>query len=235
MRGVQYAFASFDELTQELKTGSEDRGIRLPCAEGLRDGEWLLASFEVGQDCIAVAGQVSDRGFEVRLIFEERDWRRLCEFATDDSCCSGGRPSTQLPAFSLQAPPNSRVLVVDDDTDLQRMVSCMLQSKGFQVSAVSSAEEAYPHVRDAEVDLVILDWNLPGMSGVEFVRRIRSELAATSLPVLFLTANTSPRDVAEAFSAGADDFVSKPFRAPELGARIIGLLRRSAIPAASGY
>jgi two-component system phosphate regulon response regulator PhoB len=76
-------------------------------------------------------------------------------------------------------------------------------------------------------DLLVLDWNLPGMTGIELCRLIRREPTLQALPVLFLTGHVSSKDVVEAFASGADDYVVKPFRAPELGARIFGLLRRT--------
>jgi two-component system phosphate regulon response regulator PhoB len=85
-------------------------------------------------------------------------------------------------------------------------------------------------LREHEVDLVVLDWNLPGMSGVEFCKRLRKDRSLCGLPVLFLTAHSSGKDLLEAFDAGADDFVSKPFRALELSARMLGLLRRAQMP-----
>mgnify|MGYP003498538536 FL=1 len=95
---------------------------------------------------------------------------------------------------------------------------------------MSSAEEAFDLLRESRPDLMVLDWNLPGMSGVEFCRRLRKEPRLGRLPVLFLTAHSSTSDIVEAFSAGADDFVSKPFRAPELAARVLGLIRRAQMP-----
>lgn len=207
--------------------GREELELALTCCQGLRDGEWVLATFEVGEASLSLAGRVVDRGEGLKLSFEARDFAQLEEFANSELSDTSSRPSGQHPPLSLHPPPNSRVLVVDDDADLQHVVSAMLRSSGFEVSAVSSAEEAFDHIRMAAVDLLILDWGLPGMSGIEFVRRLRKDRALGKLPVLFLTAHSSSDDLVEAFSAGADDFVSKPFRAPELGARILGLLRRS--------
>jgi two-component system phosphate regulon response regulator PhoB len=82
-------------------------------------------------------------------------------------------------------------------------------------------------MRAASFDLLVLDWNLPGMTGIELCRLIRRDPLVSTLPVLFLTAHASSRDVVDAFASGADDYVVKPFRAPELGARIFGLLRRA--------
>jgi two-component system phosphate regulon response regulator PhoB len=118
-------------------------------------------------------------------------------------------------------------LVVDDDPDLREVVSAMLEAVGLAVESAGSAEDALARVGEQAFDLLVLDWMLPGKSGLELCRSIRELPRLTALPVLFLTANTSPTDMVEAFASGADDYVVKPFRAPELGARIFGLLRRA--------
>jgi two-component system phosphate regulon response regulator PhoB len=129
--------------------------------------------------------------------------------------------------------PHARVLVVDDDRDIREVVGAMLDAVGLTVESAMSAEEALERVRAASFDLLVLDWNLPGMTGVELCRLIRRDAKLATLPVLFLTAHASSHDVVEAFASGADDYVVKPFRAPELGARIFGLLRRARMSAAA--
>ncbi len=129
--------------------------------------------------------------------------------------------------------PSARVLVVDDDRDIRDVVGAMLDAVGLTVDSVSSAEEALERMRAQSFDLVVLDWNLPGITGVELCRLVRRDPTLTTMPVLFLTAHASSRDVVEAFASGADDYVVKPFRAPELGARIFGLLRRARMTQAS--
>jgi two-component system phosphate regulon response regulator PhoB len=128
--------------------------------------------------------------------------------------------------------PNARVLLVDDDRDIREVVGAMLDAVGLTVESATSAEEALERVRAQSYDLLVLDWNLPGMTGVELCRLLRRDPRLSTLPVLFLTAHASSRDIVEAFASGADDYVVKPFRAPELGARIFGLLRRSRMSAA---
>jgi two-component system phosphate regulon response regulator PhoB len=142
------------------------------------------------------------------------------------------RPSTpSFAPFRASDPfaqgPNARVLLVDDDRDIREVVGAMLDAVGLTVESATSAEEALERVRAQSYDLVVLDWKLPGMSGVELCRLLRRDAKLSTLPVLFLTAHASSRDVVEAFASGADDYVVKPFRAPELGARIFGLLRRA--------
>ena len=131
------------------------------------------------------------------------------------------------PSGRFPSAPASRVLLVDDDEDIRDVVGAMLEAVGLIVEPVNSAEDALERVRETHYDLLVLDWNLPGMTGLELCRHVRREPNLAGLPVLFLTAHSSSKDIVEAFASGADDYVAKPFRAPELGARIFGLLRRA--------
>ena len=107
------------------------------------------------------------------------------------------------------------------------MVSIMLESVGLDVVMTNSAEGGLELLSRNDFEILVLDWNLPGMSGVDMCRSVRTEGRNTTLAVLFLTGNTSQQDMLEAFASGADDYVTKPFRAAELGARIFALLRRA--------
>jgi two-component system phosphate regulon response regulator PhoB len=120
-----------------------------------------------------------------------------------------------------------RVIIVDDDPDIREVVSVMLEAVGLRVVAVESGEDALLRLAQEPFDLMVVDWNLPRMTGLDLCRALRRDPAQASLPVLFLTANASSQDMVEAFASGGDDYVVKPFRAPELGARIFSLLRRA--------
>jgi two-component system phosphate regulon response regulator PhoB len=120
-------------------------------------------------------------------------------------------------------------LLVDDDPDLQIMIREMLDAIGLEVEAVADGERALDRLVLEPFDLVVLDWNLPGMSGLELCREVRRHPRLAGTPILFLTGQSGSRDLVDAFAAGADDFVAKPFRAPELGARLLALLRRAKI------
>jgi len=137
------------------------------------------------------------------------------------------RVSAPPPRSTLPSGAGARVLVVDDDADIRDMVAAMLEAVGLFVTTAANAEEALGHFKTTAFDLVVLDWNMPKMSGIDLCRTLRQRAGLAALPVLFLTANTSSSDMVEAFAAGADDYVVKPFRAPELGARIFSLLRRA--------
>jgi two-component system phosphate regulon response regulator PhoB len=230
VRGILIQFESFEALALEMEAGGDEQELELPCCDGLRDGEWVLGTFTVSADATAVAACVVDRGDGLRLAFTDRDWATLWKFANSEELPTIPPPSMPLPAFEIKAPAEASVLIVDDDVDLQNVVGAMLKAAGFHTEAVSSAEEAFDSLRSSRPDLMVLDWNLPGMSGVDFCRRLRKETRLGKLPVLFLTAHSSTQDIVDAFAAGADDFVSKPFRAPELAARVLGLIRRANLP-----
>lgn len=121
----------------------------------------------------------------------------------------------------------AKILIVDDDPDIREVLTAMLASVGLSVTPVGSAEEALDYVGEERVDLVILDWSLPSMTGLDLCRMLRGRAVLESMPILFLSANALVQDIDEAFASGADDYVVKPFRAPELGARIWSLLRRA--------
>jgi two-component system phosphate regulon response regulator PhoB len=140
-------------------------------------------------------------------------------------------PDTVRPPLAQKSPTlgpkGSLVLVVDDDAEMRDVVGAMLEAVGLEVEGVGSAEAAQSRMAERMFDMLVVDWALPGADGLELCRRVRREPTTATLPVLFLSARSSTSDVVEAFGAGADDFVSKPFRAPELGARIFALLRRA--------
>jgi two-component system, OmpR family, phosphate regulon response regulator PhoB len=125
----------------------------------------------------------------------------------------------------------ARVLLVEDDLEMAKVVRAILEAAGLEVETSETGEAAFERAIARSFDLVVLDWNLPGMNGVDLCRKLRKEKSLGAMPILFLTGHAASHDVVEAFAAGADDFVSKPFRAPELNARILGLLRRSRVAA----
>jgi two-component system phosphate regulon response regulator PhoB len=230
VRGILFQYDSFEALAQQLGSAANEQELQLSSEEGLREGEWLLATFAVKEECVSIAACVVDRGSGLWVSFETRDWQRLGAFSKGQCHTVLAPSSARTSMTDIVAPANARVLVVDDDDDLQQVLGQMLRSAGFGVGAVSNAEEALDRIRETPPDLVVLDWHLPGMSGIELCTRLREDPKYRCLPVLFLTARSCTCDLVEAFAAGADDFVSKPFRGPELGARILSLLRRAQLP-----
>jgi two-component system, OmpR family, response regulator MtrA len=116
-----------------------------------------------------------------------------------------------------------KVLVVDDDSALAEMVSIILRSEGYEPDAVGDGASALERFRQVQPDLVLLDVMLPGLDGVEVCRQIRR---SSPVPIIMLTARTDTTDVVRGLEAGADDYVSKPFKPQELMARIKARFRR---------
>jgi two-component system KDP operon response regulator KdpE len=125
--------------------------------------------------------------------------------------------------------PAIRVLVVDDEPAIRRALRPPLMELGFQVAEASRGEEALQALRAAPYDVVLLDINMPGIGGIETLRRIRT--FAPRLPVLMLTVRDDEEDKVEALDMGADDYVTKPFSTRELIARIRSAVRRVHAPA----
>ena len=131
---------------------------------------------------------------------------------------------------------SATVLVVDDEPQIRRVLRTTLTSQGYSAVEARSGEEALEQIRKENVDLILLDMNLPGMSGLEACREIR---ATSDLPIIMLTVRNTERDKVQALDAGADDYVVKPFGSEELMARIRATLRRAvpaeAVPAFHGH
>jgi two-component system phosphate regulon response regulator PhoB len=119
------------------------------------------------------------------------------------------------------------ILVVEDEHAIQELIAVNLEQAGYLPLRATSAEEAIEMVRRKLPDLVLLDWNLPGMSGVELARRLRAEPRTHGVPIIMLTARASEHDKLVGLDTGADDYVIKPFSPRELNVRIKTVLRRS--------
>lgn len=120
------------------------------------------------------------------------------------------------------------ILVVDDDSQIRRVLRSTLTSHGYQVSAVRSGEQCLLELRASNYDLVLLDMNMPGLGGLEACRSIRQ---ISDAAIIVLTVSDAERFKVNALDAGADDYVTKPFSTPELLARIRATLRRLPSPA----
>ena len=120
-----------------------------------------------------------------------------------------------------------RILIVDDEADLREILQFNIQSWGYDTLCAESAESALEIIRSGEsVDLILLDVMLPGMSGFKLASIIRGEMNL-SIPIIFLTAKISENDMLTGFSAGGDDYITKPFSINEVRARIQAVLKRS--------
>ena len=123
---------------------------------------------------------------------------------------------------------SATVLVVEDEPSIQELIAASLRHSGYKVLRADSAEDAMLLVTEALPDVVVLDWMLPGLSGIQYARRLRSEERTTGLPIIMLTARSDEHDKVSGLDAGADDYLTKPFSPRELQARIKAVLRRRA-------
>ncbi|NMG74579.1 phosphate regulon transcriptional regulator PhoB [Aromatoleum diolicum] len=122
----------------------------------------------------------------------------------------------------------ANILVVEDEPAIQELIAANLGRAGHHVVRASDAEAAQRIVRDALPDLVLLDWMLPGMSGIELARRLRADERTRAIPIIMLTARGEEQDKVAGLEMGADDYITKPFSPRELVARIKAVLRRRA-------
>ena len=260
LRSVVFRFEDIAGFSAAL---GEARGsLALPEGETVSDGEWILATFEIGsrRRATAAAARAVCAAGDPHIEFERRDWDRLLQFvAARSEHMRAARPiaisSGKLPISELastgeaardsdvdrlenESPPSSvlessrvpfgaRVLLVDDDAGPREEIRRMLSEIGLVVEVVETAEQAQVRMTEVGFDALVLDSHARGMEPLDFVRSLRRDPLRAPTPVLILSDRPSSRDVVEAFASGADDFLPKPFRAPELGARIFGLLRRA--------
>lgn len=247
MRAINFHFANFAELATLVEAGQDEQDIPLAkCCGTFAEGEWVLVNFTVadgaGFSCAetaansaqaelaettAVAGCVVDRGNGLRIAFEDRDWDTLWDFALEQPIESAPPSIPPAPTAETVSVKGTHILFVDSDREMQMVVSALLKSAGYEVLCADSAEAAFDVLRITRVDLIMLEWSLPGMSGLQLCERIRRDRRLGELPVVFLSTHSSAERVQRAFESGADDYVTKPFREAELSARMACLLRRS--------
>ncbi len=129
------------------------------------------------------------------------------------------------------SPSKPYVLVVEDEAALATMLRYNLEKQGFRVEEAVDGQEALTRIAEAVPDIVLLDWMLPVMSGIEVCRQIRRRPATRDLPVIMVTARTEDQDAVRGLNTGADDYITKPFNMDALLARMRALLRRAgAVP-----
>lgn len=218
MHKVSYRFDDFEALGQALDAEDTDLAIEDANVD-VKDGQWLLATFFVGDETTSVAGRVVDRGDALRLTFEERDQLRLRHFANGN-----GRPSVRMPVAEPSLPPGSSALVVSASAPVANIVGQLIEGWGANVRSVGSVEDALDVLRHDPVDVIVLDSLLPGLGCGDLCQALSRSENDNRPSVLLLGQDPTCADAHAALAAGADDFVQKPFRAQELRARLIGLL-----------
>lgn len=118
------------------------------------------------------------------------------------------------------------ILIVEDDVAIREMVASTLRNADYDVEECDDSESALRKIGDRLPDMILLDWMLPGQSGIEFARRLKREDGTREVPIIMLTAKGEEHDKVRGFESGVDDYVSKPFSTRELVARVRAVLRR---------
>src|SRR6187399_3418784 len=122
---------------------------------------------------------------------------------------------------------SATILIVEDEDDVAVLLRYNLEAEGFRVATAASGDEAVERIRDGVPDLILLDWMLPGLSGIELCRRWRAREETARTPIIMITARGEEEERVRGLATGADDYVVKPFSMPELMARVRGILRRA--------
>ena len=135
-------------------------------------------------------------------------------------------------SYSSLAKPT--VLIVEDEAPLLTLLRYNLEKQGFRVDEAADGQEALLRVAEARPDVMLLDWMLPSLSGIEVCRQLRRRTETRDLPIIMVTARTEDQDAVRALDIGADDYIAKPFAMEHVIARIRALLRRSGRVASKG-
>ena len=123
---------------------------------------------------------------------------------------------------------NKTVLIVDDEAAIREMIAVALQMAGYRCLEAENAQSAHAIVVDHQPDIILLDWMMPEVSGIELARRLKRETAYADIPIIMLTARSEEDNKIQGLEAGADDYITKPFSPRELIARLKAVLRRTA-------
>ncbi len=244
MRDVVFRHGELSGLAEFLR--QHDQALPLEGMGSWSDGEWVLAIFEVGKRgrATAAVGNVTLKGDKPFVVFDRRDWERIHDFAAthaEDSmnailAAAPARPTVDsISPERRNAPRGSllevsvdgaRILVVDPEPQTLLALEAAVRSSGIEVVGVASAEDAIAALIADRYEVVVAEFELPGMSGIELCRRLRDHEMLDALPIVFVNAHDDWRVRTEAFGVGADDWLQKPIDGAELGARCVALVRR---------
>src|SRR3954470_24279791 len=122
---------------------------------------------------------------------------------------------------------SARILIIEDEEPLTLLLRYNLEAEGYEVETVARGDEGDLRLKEQPPDLAVIDWMLPGLSGIELIRRLRTRPESQKLPVIMLTARGEEGERVRGLATGADDYIVKPFSVPELMARVRALLRRA--------
>lgn len=123
--------------------------------------------------------------------------------------------------------PGKTVLIVDDEASIREMIATALEMAGYQCFEASNCRTAHAHIIDNKPDMILLDWMLPGTSGIEFARQLKREDLTKEIPIILLTAKGEEDNKVQGLESGVDDYITKPFSPRELVARLKAVLRRT--------
>ena len=121
---------------------------------------------------------------------------------------------------------NNKILIVEDEKDIRDLIIYSLEGKGYQTISADDGEKAIKMLKENKPDLIILDWMLPSVSGLEICRSIRRDINTKNIPIIMLTAKITEEDKVLGLDSGADDYITKPFSTAELSSRVKAILRR---------
>src|SRR6204780_2610 len=121
----------------------------------------------------------------------------------------------------------ARILIIEDEEPLTLLLRYNLEAEGYSVESAIRGDEADLKLKESTPDLAVIDWMIPGLSGIELIRRLRARPETQALPIVMLTARGEETERVRGLATGADDYIVKPFSVPELLARVRGLLRRA--------
>ena len=138
--------------------------------------------------------------------------------------CNDGQSNGRKPGPRMS---EETILIVDDEPAIREMIATTLELAEFRVLEAENAQQAYERVVDDRPDLILLDWMMPGVSGIELTRRLKRDEATAEIPVILLTARSEEDNKILGLDVGADDYVTKPFSTRELLSRIRAVLRRA--------
>ena len=122
---------------------------------------------------------------------------------------------------------NKRILVVEDEAPIRDMLRFALERAEYRISLAADVPEARLRIAESRPDLILLDWMMPGVSGIEFTRELKAAATTKDIPIIMVTARVEEEDTVRGLNVGCDDYISKPFSFPELTARIQAVLRRT--------
>jgi CheY-like chemotaxis protein len=227
VRGVLIELPDPNALKALMDRGERDRELTPTLPAGLRDGDWLTLTVQVGQVTTRLPARVRELGDTFSLSLSERDWCKLSCFA---GRCGNGNDADQKsehPPSGVTAIVRGRVFVLAAESCLAKVVSATLASAGFDAIVSNSVESLLSGVEQTLTNVVILDSQVPDSSANTLCRRLHELPQAHRPSVLVLVASSSPSDGISALTCGADDYLLTPFRRPELLARVTSLLHRA--------